>query len=282
MSNLSRRQFAQIGGLGLAAGNLMQAQAPRGKITAGEVVERIQKNQGVPWIDTSFRDTFKVGGPDMAVTGICSTFGSNFNLLQRALKAGLNMVITHEPTFWTDADVIARVQDDPLYRFKLDWIKRNNMVVWRNHDNLHRMTDSMFSAGMARVLGWTSYKADRGGYVIPPTTLNALANYIAKRMQLRSVRVIGDPNLPVSKISSGRGMTFAEGTDCKIANDIREWDTFEYARDAIYSGRKVGVIVISHEASEDPGMEEYALWLKPFIPEVPVQYIPTTCEFWSV
>jgi hypothetical protein len=29
-------------------------------------------------------------------------------------------------------------------------------------------------------------------------------------------------------------------------------------------------------------MDEYARWLKPFIPEVPVQYISTGCDFWTV
>ena len=33
-------------------------------MTAGEVVDRIKKNLGVPWRDTTYRDTFKFGGPD--------------------------------------------------------------------------------------------------------------------------------------------------------------------------------------------------------------------------
>jgi putative NIF3 family GTP cyclohydrolase 1 type 2 len=283
MSSLSRRQFVQMAGAGLAAGSLaqIQAQGQKGKLTAGEVVERIKKNQGVPWDDSTYRDTFKIGGPDSVVTGICSVFEAHISVMQKALKAGLNMIINHEPTFWTDGDIIGRVQDDPLYRWKLDFAKRNNIVVWRNHDHIHKMRPSPFGPGTAKTLGWTSYETP-GGYTIPPTTLNELAKYIAKALQLRSVRVIGDPNLQVSKISSGRGMEFAADTDCKIANDIREWDAFEYARDTIFLGQKKGLIVISHEASEEGGMAWFAEWLKPLIPEVPVQYIPTGCDFWTV
>jgi hypothetical protein len=29
-------------------------------------------------------------------------------------------------------------------------------------------------------------------------------------------------------------------------------------------------------------MAWFAEWLKPLIPEVPVQYIPTGCDFWTV
>src|SRR5438309_713805 len=33
-------------------------------LTAGEVVERIKKNLGIPWRDQTYRDTFKFGGPE--------------------------------------------------------------------------------------------------------------------------------------------------------------------------------------------------------------------------
>ena len=33
-------------------------------MTAGEIVERIKKNLGSPWRDTTYRDTFKFGGAD--------------------------------------------------------------------------------------------------------------------------------------------------------------------------------------------------------------------------
>ena len=34
-------------------------------MTAGDVVERIRKNVGVPWRDATYRDTFKAGGTDI-------------------------------------------------------------------------------------------------------------------------------------------------------------------------------------------------------------------------
>ena len=53
-------------------------------MTAGEVLERIKKNLGVPWNDRTYRDTFKIGGPETEVTGIASTFMCSLDLLQRA------------------------------------------------------------------------------------------------------------------------------------------------------------------------------------------------------
>jgi len=289
MNRVSRRQVAQMGGLavaaGAAAGAISGPALAQGRLTAGEVVERIMKNKGLPWITTGFRDTFKIGSPDMPVTGISTSFGGNLSVLQASVKAGLNMLITHEPTFWSDGDVVGRVQDDPLYRYKLDWANRNNIIVWRNHDNIHNMRPDMIFVGWSQAMGWERYSTDPVGnkaYTIPVTTLGELARYVAARLKLRSVRVIGDPNLSVRKVVVTRGSTLPDDADVKISSDIREWDAFEYARDAAYSGRKKGLIEISHASYEDTGMQAFADYLRPLTPEVPVKFISTECVFWSV
>ena len=35
-------------------------------------------------------------------------------------------------------------------------------------------------------------------------------------------------------------------------------------------------------SGEDMGMNEFAGWLKPFVPEAPIRWIPTTDEIWAV
>ena len=42
-------------------------------MTAGEIVQRIKKNLGVEWRDTTYRDTFKFGGPETEVKGIATS-----------------------------------------------------------------------------------------------------------------------------------------------------------------------------------------------------------------
>lgn len=289
MTKLTRREFTLMTGAGLLAGAGLAASrlalAQQGKLTAGEVVERIKKNIGVPWNDSTYRDTYKIGGPDSPVMGICSSFESNLSVLEKALKAGLNMFITHEPTFWTDGDVIERVQGDPLYKFKLDWAKRNNMVVWRLHDHIHSRKPDGISMGWNEALGWTPYQVNGNLHLwdLPPTTLGELAKLLAKTLDTHSIRVIGNPNLRVVRVTKGRDLSLmAEPVDCIIASDSREYDTYEYVRDAVFAGTKKGAIYISHEASEDVGMDWFAKWLKPLVPEVPVRYIPTTDDFWTV
>jgi putative NIF3 family GTP cyclohydrolase 1 type 2 len=287
MANISRRQFALVTGAGLAAGNLAGAQ--KGKLTAGEIVERVKKNLGVPWNESSYRDTFKTGGPDTVVTGISSTFMSTLSVLQRSVEAGANMIITHEPTFWSDPDTIDVLQNDSLYKFKRDYAKEHNLAVWRIHDHWHARVPDGIATGWNQRMGWVGYQVDGSlkRWDIPPTTLSVLAKYVARTLESRSVRVMGDPNLRVVKVGRGAhtlsgNMDVLPEVDCLLVSEGREYDSYEYVRDTIASGAKKGAIFIAHEAGEEAGMDEFAKWVKPLVPELSVKFIPTHDDFWTV
>lgn len=106
-------------------------------MTAGEVVDRIKKHLGVAWRDTTYRDTYKFGGPDTSVTGIATTAFVSIEVIQRAAAAGLNMIIPHEVTFWNDRDDTSVVSRDPLYSSKVGLLEKHNIVVFRIHDHMH-------------------------------------------------------------------------------------------------------------------------------------------------
>jgi len=91
-------------------------------MTAREIVELIKQHVGVPWNDKSYRDTFKLGNPDSIVKGIATTVMATFDVLQRANQAALNMVITHEDTFWNDRDETKDLTANPLYKMKAEYV----------------------------------------------------------------------------------------------------------------------------------------------------------------
>lgn len=285
MKNLSRRDFAALAGAALASTQF--ARAENGKLTAGEVVDRIRKNINV-WNDKTYRDGFKVGSPDMPVSGIATSFGGNFRVMQLADKAGLNMLVVHEPTFYSDADVVDWVKDDPLYKAKLDWAKRHNIVVWRTHDSAHAHKPDFIATGFNKAIGWQLVESTpRRLWKVPPTTLDQLAKYVAKTLNTQSLRVVGDPNLLVTTVGSGghllnQVVAGTQAADCLFVSEAKEYDSFEYVRDTVYSGAKKGAIFMSHQAGEDEGMREFASWLAPLVPELPVKFIPTTDEYWTV
>ena len=55
----------------------------------------------------------------------------------------------------------------------------------------------------------------------------------------------------------------------------------EYAQDRISSEQKKALIIPGHVVSEQAGMKYCAEWLREFITEVPVEYIPAPEPYWS-
>ncbi len=297
MNDLTRRQLGMAAGAGLltqttlahaATPKAKGAAAPRPSITAGEVVARIQKALS-PW-QTTYRDTFKCGGPDSVVYGIGSSFGGDLRVLQRCKAQGLNMLIVHEPTFYSDQDVIGWVKGDPVYETKRAWMERNNMVVWRTHDNWHaRKPIDGIRQGWETAMGWDKYlqPGPKRVHVLPPTTLRGVAVELATKLKAQSIRLIGDPDLPVTRVGSGGHqlqdcVTAPLDTDCIIVSEAREFDSHEYLRDSILTGERKGAIIIAHVTGEDEGMREMERWLRPMVTEVPIHFVSTDDAYWTV
>ena len=265
-------------------------------LTAGEVVNRIKSLmalQGVPWSDASTRDRFKFGGPDTAVNGIATTFMATFEAISKAAALGLNMVIPHEDTYWNDADNTTVAEADSLvYRTKIDFMAKHDIVVFRIHDHMHRQRPDFTFSGTAREVGldpMTETAPSSHRFVIPETTLGELAARVKRVRGDDTIRVVGDPNAKVSRIATGAGMATpavnAPDVDVVIGGEQREiegtFDSPEYVMDAAALGVAKGWIILGHNMSEESGMQEMADWLKPIVPEVKVQHVRADKIYWA-
>ena len=251
-------------------------------MTAQEVIGRIQAqlaSQGIAWREGG-RDTFKAGTPETEVRGIATSGMSTFDVLRRAAKAGQNLVVTHEPTFYNDRDVTTDLETDPVYRAKQQFVAEHDLVVWRFHDHAHALRPDPLIAGSARALGWTSYASpdDPRVYLLPPTTLGELASAIARRLGDRGIRVVGDPAMKVSRVVLGPGYgmpVLSAAADVVVGGEIGEsGGNTEYALDAAAVGRPKAMIMLGHMMSEDHGMQEVADWLRTFLAGLPIAFIP--------
>jgi putative NIF3 family GTP cyclohydrolase 1 type 2 len=252
-------------------------------MTAQQIVSRIQQKLAdlkIAWRAQTV-DTFKAGSADTEVRGIATTGMATFDLLRRAAAAGKNFVITHEPTFYNHTDQTAALEDDPIYRSKQQFIKENSLVIFRFHDHAHALQPDPLVVGSARMLGLTEYASPTEPriYVVPDTTLKAFAGDIAKRLNGRALRVVGDPDMKVSRIMIGPGYSVPPLTssfDVSIGGENPEsGGNAEYVLDAAALGQKKGVILLGHMMSEDWGMKEAADWLRAFLTDVPIDWIPT-------
>ena len=299
MKQLSRREFVMVAGAAAAPFGLrQQPRRDTAAISAQDIVDRIRKNAGVEWkADTA--DTFKAGDPATAVTGVVTTAMATLNVLSLAVKAGANFVITCEPTFYGRADshtpprargATSPASPDPVFSAKKDFIEKNKLVVWRfsDHWRLHR--PDPFAVGLADAMGWSKFRAadDPARVSIPAVTLDALARALKRNLNARGgIRVVGDPSTKVQRIALLPGTTpihtslkTLPGVDAIVAGEVREWESIEYARDAVTAGQQKGFIVLGRVLSEEPGMNVCAQWLRTLVPEVRTSWIRVGDPYW--
>jgi putative NIF3 family GTP cyclohydrolase 1 type 2 len=285
---LSRREMLVACGAALAATSSASAETP---LTAADVIARIKANVGIPWL-TQTVDRIIAGDPMTPVKGIATTMMATFDALKAAVAADKNMVITHEPTFWSHQDDVSQLQSDPLYLQKLTYIKQNNLVSFHFHDHWHGLKPfDGIAVGMMRQLGWDHYADAQNPqkFTVPQTTLLSLAREMQTKLGDRTIRVVGDPQLPVTRVLASWGYAsqfpgipqFDGDEDVFVVGETREWELVEYAQDLVATGKKKGLIMLGHVSSEQWGMKYCAEWLGPIVPEVPVEFIPIIEPFWN-
>ncbi len=282
----SRRTFL-LGSMGLAATSFAAPQT----ITAGQVIDRIKANVGIPWRAQTV-DNIIAGTADTPVKGIATTMMATLDVVQRAAAAGKNLVITHESTFFSHQDRVDQFQQDATYKYKLDFLTKNNMVVFHFHDHWHgRKPADGIAVGMRQELGWEKYVDAQNPRALnfPTVPLARLAKELQTKLKIRTMRVIGDPNLPIKRALASwgncslmPGVPFISqaGVDVLIIGETHEWELVEYVQDMIAAGQKKALIVLGHVVSEQAGMKFCAEWLKGFVKEVPIEFIAAAEPFW--
>jgi putative NIF3 family GTP cyclohydrolase 1 type 2 len=281
-------------GAGLAAASSSsRVEAQEKQPTAREVVAAIQEHVGVPW-KTETVDTFKAGNPETRVTGVAVTMMATLDVLQRAAAKGQNLIITHEPMFYNHLDRPEGMdENDAVWKEKRTFIEKNGLVIWRFHDHWHMRKPDGILAGMVKALGWEKYQSTENPHLfaMPETTLEKLAADVAKRLETPVLRVVGNPEMRVTKLALSPGAAgferetralSMENVEVLLVGETREWETVEYAADAATEGRRKALIVIGHVPSEQAGMEECARWLKTFVKDVPIEFVATKQPFWTL
>ena len=258
-------------------------------LTVQQVIDIILKSiPGAPFEKTV--DTIKAGNPDQTVTGIVTTMFATDEVIEKAAKLGANFIIAHEPTFYIHTDATAWLENDDVYKYKHDLLKKYNITVWRCHDYIHAHTPDGVLMGVLTKVGWDKYyNAENPGLIIiPPVSFGAVINLVKTKLEILHVKAIGNMSQLCSRIVLSPGAAGGtsqiedlrkEKPDIFICGELNEWETSEYVRDLRYTGSKTSLIVLGHIVSEEPGLEWLAKWLRPQIPGIKITHIPTADAF---
>ncbi len=293
MTDLSRRQFAALTVGGVAAPLLARPVGARAPLTPAGLLARIKAALGGEWMPTTV-DGIKSGDAATTVTGIVTTAMATMAVLQQAVKLGANLVVSCEPTFYARSDSrtppASSEPQDPVYAAKNALVDKHGLVILRLNEHWKRRQPNPFTTGFGASLGWANRQAagDPSRYELPATSLKALAGAIAKSLGSRGgIRVIGDPSTSVKTAALLPGSTpigtmldTLPGVDLVVAGEVREWESVEYARDAVFAGERKGLVLVGRVVSEEGAMRECATWLSGLVPDVKVRHVPVGDPYW--
>ncbi len=262
-----------------------------GPLTALQITDKIIAESGAPGRAKTV-DRIVAGDPATAVRGIAVTAMATFDCLKAAAAAGCNLVITYEPLWWSEEDLLDRMEGDGLFMAKRDFLRAQNMVVFHFHDHWRDRTPDGIASGMAQALGWENYIADSAHpavFRLPPATMLDLAKELHAKLGDHTMRIVGDPRVKVGSVAASWGNTeqipaihlLNTAVDVVICGYTHEWEAVEYAQDMIAVGDKKGLILLGDVKSVEGGMKYCADWLKTFITDIPVTFIPVIEPYWN-
>jgi len=258
-------------------------------VTIQEAIKRIKARCAAKAGLTTV-DTVKCGNPEIELRGIACMFLANRAALDTAVRAGANLVITHEPTFYNHRDETDWLKGDAVYESKRQFLEQHGLVVWRLHDLPHIVRPDMIVTGMAQALDFAGPPDPEhpSHYPITPKTLRELARHCREKLGIDTVRFAGDPEMSCARVAlrvgapGGRAQLESlkqPGVDVVITGESPEWETCEYVRDAAAAGQRKALIVLGHANSEEAGVRWITDWVRGIVPEVPVTHVTTSDPF---
>lgn len=240
-------------------------------------------------------DTIKIGDPSAVCTGIATAIYPSPDVIRKAKAAGCNLIVVHEPSFYSHMDPLDWLEGNSVFEAKKKLLLENGMVVFRDHDRIHAHVPDGIFYGVLHELGWLPYlKTDMGVSTdihnpfvaiaeLPDVPVGEVAALLKEKLQLRSLRILGNKETIVRKAALGAHLfpgsqhiiTELEKNeiDLFIPLEMIDWELPAYFKDAGQLGLNKACLQIGHFNGEELGMKYAVNWLKELVEgEIPVVY----------
>ena len=268
-------------------------------MTIQEVIRIMEKHHTRFDSSANTCDGVIIGDTEKECTGVVVTCCPTAEVIRKAAELNCNFVLCHEPTFFDGWDQTDWLEENAVYRAKLDLINKTGVTIYRNHDHLHSDNPDGIFSGVTRKLGWEEYAIEMPlsfmpgcCFELPPTTVGEIAAHLSNVLHIDGIRMIGNPNMEVTRVGFtfhyfGGDMDktciqFIEETDMQviIPGEIVDWTIGEYVQDAISLGMKRALLNVGHFNWEEPGLEAVAEWLLEDLDhEIPVIFVQSGNQY---
>ncbi len=240
--------------------------------------------------ETETVDKIIIGNELVPIKRIGTCWVATLDVLKKAVEEGVNVIVTHEPTFYTHWDLN---DENPHYAYvrreqnlekgekayleqiekKKQFILDNNLVIIRCHDTMDFREDFGMSKALAEVLGFSEEDLICSKTVYNIYRVNGLSAYdltkklaaALKPLNHMGIQFYGDGERIVNSIGIGCGcycdpilyMEYDADYYLAINDMIKTWVQTVYSAD---SGLPLGVI--NHGTSEEMGMRHLSSYIK--------------------
>ena len=247
-------------------------------------------------------DRIIIGDPSTKIKKIGTCWIPDLKTCKLAVESGVNVLVAHEPTFYTHWDLDEKNGDyyaSPEFtkeqylqqvKKKKSWINENGLVIIRNHDTMDALKDVGIPFSLGQFLGLNNTDIIRSRtyynvYKISSQTADMFARDLAKKLSVLGqpgVAFYGDPDRIISSVGLGTGcicnpMEFADlKPDLFLAIDdvVRTWTQTAFASD---TGQPL--IVINHGTSEEMGMRMLNRIIKGKFPDIEILHFKQGCSY---
>jgi putative NIF3 family GTP cyclohydrolase 1 type 2 len=296
---MKRRDFIVTTGLASMSLRLNTIETGNDILTARDLHQYLR---GLYSVREPSVDRIIIGDPETKIKKAGTTWTPYLKTLKNAVSQGINVLIVHEPTFYTHWDLDKKTQDfynspSPAkdqyleaLETKKKWIESNGLVIIRSHDVPDIIKNFGIPFAFGKKLGFKNEDIVRSKdfynvYKVEKNSAANIAEKIAGKLKdfnQPGVAFYGDPNRMVSTVGLGTGcicdpQQYAElDPDLCIAIDdtIRTWIQTTYAED---TGKPL--VVINHGTSEEMGMRLLNEHLRKNIPSIDFIHLSQGCSY---
>jgi putative NIF3 family GTP cyclohydrolase 1 type 2 len=236
-------------------------------------------------------DRIIIGNPDTQVAKIGTAWMPYWDTCREAVEQGINVMVVHEPTFYTHWDLDGESLYPETIAEKKRWLEEAGLVIIRCHDVLDKIQTAFgIPFAFGRGLGFADADILRAAtyynvYRCAPMPALDVARRIAQ-----SVKTLGQPGVGfygdgarlVESVGLGTGMIcnpieFAELQPDMfvVINDaIQTWTQGEFSRD---TGRPM--VVMDHGTSEEFGVKALHDHLVSAFPQYEIIHFQQGCSY---
>lgn len=273
------------------------------QLALSDITQRLGAQFGPGWTP----DAAATAGAAGAITGIAVSWTPTIDVLKRAAARQLNLIVSLEPPFWNGkapegrSPTAAEMGGDPTFKIKQALLDQHGLRVLDVRAGWTSRADDGQLRGLARALGWEPHYRPKAGmapwargnhaFALPAASFGTVAANIKRQLNANTIRCIGNPSQRVSRAALTHGYFLVPdlqrvledpAVDLVVCGEACEWEAAPYFMDLIASGQKKAMIMLGSQVSSDPGCGELAAWLRGFVKEVPVEWLPAGEPFHTV